>query len=773
MEFELKVNNIVTQMRSTLKPFITLVLLLFSVAGFAQFDKVEYAIEDGNFKRALKVTDDYIENATMKKYPETYYYRAQALYELSKDELWYEKNPDAIKMAVKMVKKGMQKDDDDLTAFYDFEDMVDQLASKQNGLAMAQYKINKLSKARVMFEKSYELNSNRDAYYMAAKCAIEFEDTAYGERNYKQLINWYKADTTENAEQEIEPLVYFINKYWMSKKYDSAKALIKEAHAIFGTNAKINYYTKEITLEQIKSMPPSMLMLEYVQYALQYMKSDEKLLHQENSVYIYLLKNKIGSEGNALGDSLLKRFVNEKVAKSKEKQVNKISEIDVFVQDKPENVLWKLAEYFQTYNHTEAGAHILVRYIASTAASEEPADIAKRWGIIADYTYQTKSLPFAVFVLKQAMAKYEDKEDLKALRATIVKEKEFQRLNDVEAGAVYGLMKEIHAIDGNDDNTKRLIDLNDKYLGLLIAANRFSSAKDIMSEQIALEPEKDHSVRKEFIAREDFYQNYFLTKTRGKGKNGEAIETFKWNGSLTGCNAGSIELDIQEKVADRINYFRRNAGVPEVLFDQATNEFCQDAALMMTANRAMEHNPPRTWRCFTDEGAYAAKHSLLIKDANTSLAVTYIMDDKNRTAGNRRWLLYPNGRVYGHGSTDNVAVIWALDDSGSTDTSAYMDNPVCWPPKGHVPQMMLFENWTFSLYRDLKDAKVEVKQDGKNIDVKVEPALRGYGAPTLVFKPTITKTALPPKSKFDVSVTLSNGRKYNYTVNTFYYNPAR
>ncbi|MGB1037634.1 MAG: CAP domain-containing protein, partial [Bacteroidia bacterium] len=286
-------------------------------------------------------------------------------------------------------------------------------------------------------------------------------------------------------------------------------------------------------------------------------------------------------------------------------------------------------------------------------------------------------------------------------------------------------------------------------------------------------PNVDHTDRLRFLAKEDFYQNYFLSRTQGKDIDGNAMTPYTWNGDRGSCDEGSIDLDVQNKVANRINYFRRNAGVPEVLFDAATNEYCQKAALMMMANGKLEHNPPRTWRCWSSEGAYAAKHSLIIKDANTSMAVTYIMDDKNPSAGNRRWLLYPNGKVYGHGSTNEIAVIWALDDSGSTDTTQYMDAPVCWPPEGHVPQMMMFSNWTFSIYRDLKDAKVEVMQDGKAIPVVVEKYVEGYGAPTLVFKPQVNKNALPDKSNFDVSVTLSDGRNYKYTVRSFNYNPGR
>lgn len=752
------------------KSLITLLFCLLSFAGFAQLDKLEDAIEDENYKRALKVAEDFMEDRELRKFPETYFYHALALYELSKDELWYEKNPEAIKEAVKSVAKGIKKDEDE-NVTEAFRDLVDNVANAQNQIALDNYNINKLSRAVSEFDKSYELNQNLFAYYMSAKSSIEYGDTFTGEPKYEQLISWYNEDSTIEK-KELEPYLYFIDKFWKQKKYNEAKQKIKEARAMLGNNAKLSFYQKEITLEQIKNMPPSGLMLEYVQDALQYDKTDEDLLHQENAVYIYLLKNRINGDNVALADSTLDQFVTEKVAKAKLKEVKQIQEVDVFVQDKPENVLWKLAEYFQTYSHTEAAKTILDKYIEATAKDTTEAAIANRWGIIADYAYQTKPLAFSTFILGEAIDKYPENTALVELRSKIVKDKEFVRLDDLEAGAVYSLMQDIYAVEKNDENLKRLVAINDKYVGLLVAANRFSTAYEVMGEQMELTPEKDHSARLEYIAREDFYQNYFLTKTKGKNASGEVVNLFEWSGRVTGCDPGSVDQDIQEKVANRINYFRRNAGVPEVLFDAATNEYCQKAALMMTANRDLQRDPPRSWRCWSDEGVYAAKHSLLIQDANTSLAVTYIMDDKNPTAGNRRWLLYPNGRVYGHGSTDNVAVIWALDDSGSTDTMAYMDNPVCWPPDGYVPQLMLLENWTFSIYRDLKDAKVEVKQDGKPLQVVVEEFVPGYGAPTLVFKPKFDKRALPLKSDFEVSVTLSDGRNYTYTVHSFSYNPA-
>jgi len=738
---------------------------------------MEEAVEESNFKRLEKVCLSALEEKEFSKMPEVYYYLAQAYVELSKDPIYFEKNEDAVKLATKYMLKGMRKDEGYKELNSNFSDVKEAVMKRQTEEAMAQYNINKKSKAAQYFNIVNQIDStNRFAYYMTGKSYIESLDTALGELIYTNIIQWYNEDLASNrtdAEQEVDPHVFYIDKYWRQAKYDSAKLLISSGRQLFGNNARLNFYQKMVTLDQIKNMPPSQLMLDYVQEVLVNDPTDDELLHKENSIFIYLIKNKVVANNWVEADTLINTFVRQKVEKSSLKEAQKIKETDVFVEKKAETVLWKLAEYYQTYGHLESATVVLNKYIESTAKSDSSADIANRWNVITKYTFETKSLAFAGFVLQQAIAKYPKNKDLQITRAKIIAEKEVVRTNVDEQGALYLLIQDQYVVNKNEDNLKKLLSINDKYLGLLAGANRFSTARDVMGEQMRLDPTKDHTERLLYMAREDFYQNYYLTRTRGKDIDGNEMKTWTWEGSKSGCDAGVIDIEIQEKVANRINYFRRNAGVPEVLLDAATNEYCQAAALMMTANNMLEHDPPKTWRCWSSEGAYAAKHSLLIKDANTSLAVTYAMDDKNPSAGNRRWLLYPNGKVYGHGSTDNMAVIWALDDSGSEDTARYKENAVTWPPKGYVPQLMLFSNWTFSLYQDLTNAEVDVKQDGKAIEVKVEKFVRGYGAPTLVFTPAVNKTALPDKSIFDVTVTLSNGSKYSYKINTFSYNPAR
>jgi len=442
-------------MTTFIKPLFIICLMALSFVSVAQFDKVEYAIEDENYKRVEKITRGYMDDSEMKRLPETYFYHALALYELSKDEFYFAKNPDAVKRAVKAVKKGFKKDKNSSVAG-EFEEMIDGLAERQNEQALSQYNINKMTKATTMFDDSYLLNGNRYAYLMSAKSAINYKDTAKCEKHYNDLIKWYNEDFDSGVsepEMAIDPHVYFINKFWEQGKYDSAKYYISNGRKIFGLNqVKLNYYHKEVVMAQIKDMPPSNLLMEYLQEVIRYVPTDKTLLHKENAIYIYLIKNKIANNMEGEADSLISKFVREKVSRSGSEDVIKIKETDVFIEQKPENVLWKLAEYFQTYSHFESSKYVLDKYIRSTAKSDTATEIAARWNVITEYAYKTKGLSFAIFILEQAILKYPENSGLSDLRRKIIAEKEVVKTTVDEQGAVYSLMKEEYLINKNEAN---------------------------------------------------------------------------------------------------------------------------------------------------------------------------------------------------------------------------------------------------------------------------------------------------------------------------------
>ncbi|MDX5319634.1 MAG: CAP domain-containing protein, partial [Bacteroidota bacterium] len=285
------------------------------------------------------------------------------------------------------------------------------------------------------------------------------------------------------------------------------------------------------------------------------------------------------------------------------------------------------------------------------------------------------------------------------------------------------------------------------------------------------ETERVRTLKRTLVVK-DFKENYYGSRLLKKEVNGQSIPEYIWNGNDLICDAGSIPPSIQNKVEQRINYFRRAAGVPDyVKLDTIKNEACQKAALIYQVNTGKFFTEPaETWKCYAYSAVEAAQLSARVFGQTTVFAVTSIMADQgeaNTFVGNRRWLLYPPARDMGHGSTNKVSLIWTLDDAGDKDTTEYMEDFVSWPPRDYCPIMFAFDRWSFSLYADLSKAKVSMSLDGKPLAIKQETQVSGYGMPTLVWTPDFK-----PEQGKKYTVTIqgvklhgnSTPRTYQYTV---------
>lgn len=263
-----------------------------------------------------------------------------------------------------------------------------------------------------------------------------------------------------------------------------------------------------------------------------------------------------------------------------------------------------------------------------------------------------------------------------------------------------------------------------------------------------------------------------MTRVREEVVAGMKVGGYTWSGSKARCDPGTIDDDVQQKVEDRINYFRRQAGVPDIYLDAELNSWCQKAALMMESNKSLSHTPDSRWSCYSDEGAHAARYSLLTKGATTVFAVTsFFADNNTESVGNRRWLLYPNGLALGHGSTENACAIWASDDSGSVDTNVYKDKFVAWPPEGNLPKMMVFRYWSFSINQELKGSSVTMEIDGKPVPLYLQEFEDARRLSTLVWEPEFNFKTITSDTKVNVTVTIPNGRRYSYIVKVMDFDP--
>lgn len=257
-------------------------------------------------------------------------------------------------------------------------------------------------------------------------------------------------------------------------------------------------------------------------------------------------------------------------------------------------------------------------------------------------------------------------------------------------------------------------------------------------------------------------------------------DTIGWTGSATGCKAGATSSQSPAVTLSAINYVRSLAGLDPVSFDPALSAKAQLAALMMTANSALSHDPPSTWKCYTQTGADAAGASNLALGAGGGKAVGLYMSDPgtgNAEVGHRRWVLYPQATTFGTGSTSNANDLYVF---GKTAAAGAFANPdwVPWPTAGYFPEPLEPSGrWSLSTNAswkyDLSHATVSVKDaNGNALKVTVDASAQGYGNDTLVWEVAgLVKPGPGKEADYTVSVNgMKNGSQtllHSYVVQLF------
>ena len=131
------------------------------------------------------------------------------------------------------------------------------------------------------------------------------------------------------------------------------------------------------------------------------------------------------------------------------------------------------------------------------------------------------------------------------------------------------------------------------------------------------------------------------------------------------------------------------AGLDPVRFSAALSKRAQKAALIMAANRSLSHYPPRSWKCWSKQGADAAGQSnlaLSLPRMTAGGAIKLYVDDpgaSNTVVGHRRWVLNPAAEVFGSGltSTSHALLVFGPTDDTNADPAW-----VSWPTPGWFPR---------------------------------------------------------------------------------------
>ncbi|HET8522873.1 MAG TPA: hypothetical protein VFL82_06555 [Thermomicrobiales bacterium] len=269
-----------------------------------------------------------------------------------------------------------------------------------------------------------------------------------------------------------------------------------------------------------------------------------------------------------------------------------------------------------------------------------------------------------------------------------------------------------------------------------------------------------------------------------------------WAGNVDACQAGATSQAFKDAVSLRINFFRAMAGVwAGTGLSSVANSKDQQAALMFSANGSLSHNPPKSWKCYTADGAAAAGSSNIFLGEYGWEAVDGYMWDfggSNAAAGHRANLLYPQTQLFGTGDIPGpfsqrwpANALWVFDSHVWDPRPATRDDFVAWPPKGYVPYQIVYPRWSFNYPgAGFTNATVTMKLNGTSVPVTVDyrSAALGAGAMsvpenTIVWRPNnLDSSATWPKPTSGdqtYTVTLSNvtvngqARTFTYTVTVF------
>jgi uncharacterized protein YkwD len=221
--------------------------------------------------------------------------------------------------------------------------------------------------------------------------------------------------------------------------------------------------------------------------------------------------------------------------------------------------------------------------------------------------------------------------------------------------------------------------------------------------------------------------------------------SMQWSGSTATCTPGTTSQDYIDATFDMINYYRGMVGLPDATNAAAYNPGAQAAALIMSANGALSHNPPTSWTCWSSSGASAAGSSnLALGSAGPNAIVAYILDggSSNYFVGHRRWILCPQLNGFGTGSVgETTTSANALYVFTGFDPRPASPDKVAWPPEGYVPYQTVYPRWSLSFNTgssvSFASATVTMTENGAPVGLSVVSRVNnGYCDNTIVWEPS-------------------------------------
>lgn len=341
---------------------------------------------------------------------------------------------------------------------------------------------------------------------------------------------------------------------------------------------------------------------------------------------------------------------------------------------------------------------------------------------------------------------------------------------NLKSGETKKDLNEIIEISDNTQVKNILLEEDLKLMSSMLTRKQYSSLSRLLNKDLLLFPQhpKLLAIKKQLIISD--YKNQME-----RYKNADENLYFLQMPDASKCFPGLLNNLGNLAVITQINYVRRLAGIfDSCILNPSYAAACQQAALMMEANDALNHHPPRNWKCYKHEASVEAGNSNLSLGYGFNRALMGQVTDNgasNGACGHRRWILNPYNSVFGLGSTlDAMCLkVFSTEDnsvSGKNSFNNFNDSQfVAWPSADYFPLQIAPNRWSFSLDgADFKSANISVTCNGVPLRVSIEKQEQGYALNTIVW----TFDKIPVKDQV-YQVKVSNVYNKNKEKKSFSY----
>jgi hypothetical protein len=759
------------------KTILFFALIFSAIISFAQplsVIKAEKAFEAKKYEKCVKLSVKGIKKD--KTIIELLYIKTKAEYELSLIVPQKEGETNWAKECIKSAIKAKLKDkENEFTKKYSV--LFDKIAKQNNQIALDIFNQAKYGKALPYYKNSYDLTGDTIAYGMIGICHWFNKNEGEALKIMQKVALWNfeahedKLHSSTYIVQAFEILASYYNKRNQS---DSSLRYTEMGLEIFPKNTSLLKNEKIQIHNKIKQIKNDFgINSEANNWALRglyYLPSDTLLLNTQNQYYL----NKIGfnceKRDYVEASKMHQEFYQNKKELALKGVKNKTDEFLIFdslefsgkcltyylSRNTEKSIVFYFLNWYPQYYKTGP----ITEKSLETILNNPPDFVSKRL-VLALMNYASKTYP------KNATFKTSRLNTFLKWKTEIVFPIEWRGLLATNDSVIKDFPKKLELKQFKESLLIQSIDSFVKYKQLDICWGQFRKLKDEYPSNKSL------SKINLTLSKLDFELRYKGSKiSNRKTDKGVVIAETGWNGFSKRCDYGDMPDSTFKKLETRINYFRQNAGVRDLLtLDKDRAEKCQQASVMFTPIGVFSRQPgPETHTCYSRGAGEAAMFGQMIKDPNPAISLTVLMsDEKSEELYNRQYILAPNSKKFGIGASENNTVAWITTPNDKIiDSAFYLSHFISWPPAGFCPKLFLFDKWSFSMAGDLRKAKVSIQSKTfGNIPVKTKleqsPMVSFY---TIVMTPELSekqKSEIKEGESFTITVELSPKKKISYS----------